>query len=171
MGMPIKEKSLHRCAWCGTEMQRKRYKNGDLEAWTNYEKRKYCDRSCMAAAFDSRESKSTNWVTCHYHARKLKPDGPCERCGSTRSVLVHHRDGDYTNNKIENLERLCKSCHEKEHSKKATCAICGDKAKGLHLCNKHLVRYRKHGNPLYVNGKIEEVESGVIERWVSLLEG
>ena len=39
----------------------------------------------------------------------------CERCGSIRYLLVHHRDRNRKNNKLKNLELLCKSCHQKEH--------------------------------------------------------
>lgn len=39
----------------------------------------------------------------------------CERCGSTRFLVVHHRDHNHYNNDLDNLETLCKSCHQKEH--------------------------------------------------------
>jgi hypothetical protein len=39
----------------------------------------------------------------------------CERCGSCVRVEVHHIDRDVTNNNINNLEVLCRCCHEKEH--------------------------------------------------------
>lgn len=39
----------------------------------------------------------------------------CERCGSTNHLLVHHKDRNRDNNKISNLELLCKSCHQQEH--------------------------------------------------------
>lgn len=39
----------------------------------------------------------------------------CERCGSISHLLVHHKDRDRHNNELDNLELLCKSCHQKEH--------------------------------------------------------
>lgn len=39
----------------------------------------------------------------------------CNRCGSEKNLLVHHQDEDRTNNAIENLEVLCKGCHQKHH--------------------------------------------------------
>lgn len=39
----------------------------------------------------------------------------CGRCGSTKNILAHHRDEDRTNNEIENLEVLCKRCHQEHH--------------------------------------------------------
>lgn len=58
------------------------------------------------------------------------PDGPlryrdfkksaCERCGSKRFLVGHHKDGRglqsrRPNNARSNIETLCKSCHQKEH--------------------------------------------------------
>lgn len=39
----------------------------------------------------------------------------CNRCNSTKFLLVHHKDEDRTNNELKNLEVLCKSCHQKHH--------------------------------------------------------
>lgn len=38
----------------------------------------------------------------------------CQRCGTT-AVLVHHKDEDRDNNDVENLEPLCKRCHQLHH--------------------------------------------------------
>lgn len=46
---------------------------------------------------------------------KVLKDGKCNRCGSARNLLTHHRDRNRHNNKEENLERLCKACHQEEH--------------------------------------------------------
>ncbi len=41
----------------------------------------------------------------------------CERCGSTEwlgeliPLELHHKDGDRTNNSLENIELLCPNCH------------------------------------------------------------
>ncbi len=42
----------------------------------------------------------------------------CERCGSTKNLMVHHKDGNRKNNKPSNLETLCWSCHEKKTDRK-----------------------------------------------------
>ena len=45
----------------------------------------------------------------------------CERCGKdlkdaeSSMVCVHHRDGDRTHNHIDNMELLCKRCHQIHH--------------------------------------------------------
>ena len=48
-----------------------------------------------------------------------KYDNKCSECGwdkinpytNKRPLEVHHKDGDYTNNKEENLQLLCPNCH------------------------------------------------------------
>lgn len=52
-------------------------------------------------------------------AREAKGN-TCERCNivlnfSTRGWCVHHKDHDRTNNKLDNLELLCRRCHALEH--------------------------------------------------------
>lgn len=44
----------------------------------------------------------------------------CTECGSTSSLVVHHKDGngrgcDQPNNCLDNLVTLCRSCHAKAH--------------------------------------------------------
>jgi hypothetical protein len=39
----------------------------------------------------------------------------CNRCGETRWLVVHHRDGTHTNNAPDNLEVLCSPCHSRHH--------------------------------------------------------
>lgn len=41
----------------------------------------------------------------------------CFHCKSEENLEVHHIDFDRTNNQIENLQVLCKSCHKKIHWK------------------------------------------------------
>ena len=52
---------------------------------------------------------------------KLINDPLCERCYPKVIVaeVVHHKDHDQYNNLEENLESLCRDCHEKEHGRKA----------------------------------------------------
>lgn len=37
----------------------------------------------------------------------------CERCGSKNHLETHHKDRNWRNNEVSNLERLCNSCHKK----------------------------------------------------------
>ena len=142
------------CAFCKKPLVRKRYSNGELECWNWYNKRKYCDREYMKAAFRAKPKTGTSWMTVHYHARNLLPDGPCEICGSNKNVDVHNKDGNPQNNNLDNLQRLCRSCHIKAHHPAKHCSICGAKVKAHGYCEKHYIRFKKYGNPFWVNGKV-----------------
>jgi hypothetical protein len=101
----------------------------------------------MIAAFRKKEKHGTSWMTVHYHARNLLPVGSCEICGSEKNVDVHHKNGDPQNNDIQNLQRLCRGCHIKQHRVAKTCSICGEKVKGYGYCEKHYQRFKRWGNP------------------------
>lgn len=107
---------LRHCEHCGAQLERKRLPNGDLEYLIHFNRRKFCGRSCMGAAFDERPVKpDAGWMTAHYHARKICPPGHCSHCGKTGRTDVHHKDENWRNNSPDNLVRLCRSCHLKEH--------------------------------------------------------
>lgn len=58
--------------------------------------------------------------------RKYRVDR-CEKCGAIGGLQRHHRDGDPTNNKQDNISVLCPSCHAQYHLriKEASCVVCG----------------------------------------------
>lgn len=39
----------------------------------------------------------------------------CDHCRSDRNLVIHHKDSDPRNNRFENLQRLCRSCHSSLH--------------------------------------------------------
>lgn len=39
----------------------------------------------------------------------------CNKCQSLENLLVHHKDENRSNNELDNLEILCKRCHQKHH--------------------------------------------------------
>jgi len=41
----------------------------------------------------------------------------CENCGAVDNIVVHHRDDDRSNNRLENLIPLCAKCHGKVHGR------------------------------------------------------
>lgn len=54
---------------------------------------------------------------------KLKQEHSCERCGSDKDLIVHHKvsiacGGTHD---IENLVVLCKNCHRRVHSNRCMC--------------------------------------------------
>jgi len=150
MPMPRKPTPIKHCEHCGTQLERKRIPSGALESLLHFGRRKFCDQKCMGAAFDGRETTGTSWATTHYHARKMVPPGPCSRCGKPDASDVHHEDGNHLNNSRENLSRICRSCHVKEHRPRGSCSVCGGPVKGLGFCEKHYQRFKKHGDPMIV---------------------
>ena len=135
------------CQECGTRLERKPLAAGGLEYLIHFNRRKFCDRRCMASNFDRRHSADVGWSTAHYHARKIVARGPCSRCGKPDAMDVHHQDGNHLNNDPSNLERICRGCHNLAHRQRGSCSICGKPVKGLGFCDKHYQRFKKHGDP------------------------
>lgn len=150
MGMPRKPTPEKYCEFCGKKLERKRYPSGDLECLSVFSRRKFCNQHCMAQAFDQRHSQKVGWSTAHYHARKMILAGSCSHCGKPNARDVHHKDGNHLNNSPENLERICRSCHNRVHRQKSLCRICGKPVKGLGYCEKHYQRFKKYGDPFIV---------------------
>jgi len=150
--MPAHKKPtpLRYCEHCGKKLERKNLPNGDLEYLIHFNKRKFCGRECMAKSFDKRHT-GTSWSREHHEARQIVGPGPCQRCGRPKAKDVHHRNGDWHDNTLSNLERICRSCHLLAHSKRPPCSVCGKPQKGLGYCSKHYQRFKKYGNPLMVN--------------------
>ncbi|CAO4179086.1 HNH endonuclease signature motif containing protein [Methylorubrum populi] len=147
MPMPRKPDPIKHCEHCGKQLARKRLPSGALESLLHFGRRKFCDQDCMAKAFDARPTTGTAWATTHHHSRKLVVPGPCERCGKPDASDVHHRDGNHLNGSPENLERICRSCHIREHRPRGSCSVCGEPVKGLGFCDKHYQRFKKYGDP------------------------
>jgi len=42
----------------------------------------------------------------------------CNNCGTNNDLVVHHINGDRSDNQLENLVPLCNSCHSKLHTSK-----------------------------------------------------
>lgn len=104
-----KEEKPKRCEWCGVTMTRRRY--GDrLEGWSEFQQRKYCSLTCA----NSRKHPA-HWGTYHWRARKLMRD-KCEACGGQTSLQAHHIDQVPANNALENVQTLCKHCHDFWHT-------------------------------------------------------
>lgn len=147
------------CQYCGKFLERKRYPSGDLECWTNFNKRKYCNQTCMAHAMEKDVCK------CVHHSREkahLHIQKQCALCGATGKLHVHHLNGDPTDNTLSNLMTLCPSCHQKAHSpnflgasgQRKRCKFCGKPSVKNGLCYTHLERLRRFGHPLVRKIKI-----------------
>lgn len=154
----------HFCKYCGKELIRKRAENGRLEDFSIFKKRKYCNLDCFNnyrwMTF-SIENHNQDYRPAHSTAKKIAKrflnTECCELCGSTQNIDIHHKDEDYTNNNIDNLQSLCRSCHMKQHKKKGICIICGKPQKGHGYCAKHMQRYKKYNCPFFSKFHTSEI--------------
>lgn len=151
------------CKYCNKKLERKRF-NGRLEDFTVFKKRKYCNRECMKKDYLKIGNYNQTYSNSHTTARNINKlilkKNKCEFCGSKNNLDIHHKDGNWQNNNLDNLICLCRSCHTKleKNKNKKVCIICGKKNKAFGYCNKHYIRYKKYGNPLFVYGKEEVVK-------------
>ena len=167
---PIARKKVkHACKQCSTPLVRKRF-NGRLEDNGRFEKRVFCDRSCMA---DWMEGQIKNLTPQNSRRQSAKTVGQmCEVCQATEtSFHVHHVDENPLNNDPSNLRTLCVSCHSRSHSpnftddgsRRVDCVYCSAPSMKRGLCFAHLSREKRHGHPL---AKMRKVGSD----WVLMLE-
>ena len=97
------------CEFCGDAFARKRFGNR-LEDRNAFLKRKYCSLSCANSKKGELTKHGYSW-----RARKhIKTY--CEACGYSRALHAHHIDQDITNNREENIQTLCKHCHDYWHT-------------------------------------------------------
>lgn len=110
MGRPRKTEQKRYCLHCGRQLTRKYYR-GRLEDMGAFNRRKYCNQACMAAAY-AKDTPSYSALL----KRAIRFRGNCcEVCGGTHMVSSHHIDGNPANNSPENIQTLCGSCHTSHH--------------------------------------------------------
>lgn len=63
--------------------------------------------------------------------KKIALNPNCEFCNSNTEIVVHHKDLDKRNNKIDNFITLCSSCHSKIHNYIRAKEFFGDKINKL----------------------------------------
>lgn len=109
---------VHPCAQCGacvhhTESRTRQSKSGLV----------FCNRRCKEKAqrvggIKAIQPGHYNTGDSAYRVRALGVfGGLCQRCGygtDPRMLDVHHRDGNRSNNRLDNLEVLCVWCHALE---------------------------------------------------------
>lgn len=104
------------CEYCGNKLERKRF-NGRLEDFTVFKNRKYCNRECMKRDYLKIGEHNQSYSNAHTTARKINElilhKEVCELCGSDTNLDIHHIDGNWQNNNLDNLMCLCRSCHTK----------------------------------------------------------
>lgn len=131
------------CDRCGAMFQRKRFTMA-LEDPARFRARRFCSLHCA----NSRGVRSQCSASQHRISQAfVKPQ--CELCGVTQRLHVHHKNEDWKDHRLENLQTLCIRCHLGGHNRKdRKCNLCSGKHKGHGLCLKHFQRWKKYGDPL-----------------------
>lgn len=161
MRKDTKETPVRYCEYCGRKLERNIYPS-KIETLNSFNKRKYCNRICMRKAYLSTGEGNQKYSSAHESARKINDlllnKKTCELCGKSGKMDVHHKDENYKNNEVENLQVLCRSCHMKIHRPKRICKVdgCESKVKGYGYCEKHYQRFKKYGSPNITWGKVLE---------------
>ena len=126
-----RKKTVHVCLCCGKEFEHK--KNSENKYCSNECQAKYQYEQYIERWKNGEESGLSGAYNISKRIRRylLEKNGcKCELCGWGKTnkftgkipLEVHHKDGDYTNNKEENLQLLCPNCHSltetfKSHNK------------------------------------------------------
>lgn len=117
------------CIKCGNVIIKKRkgLKFCSSKCRSAYNAYKWCiktnkfEKPGVGSGGNQEENKNTQYKNGIgiYHKRAFSNKSLiCERCSSTEKLLVHHKDEDRDNNELQNLEILCKSCHQKHHCRR-----------------------------------------------------
>lgn len=109
MGMPLKPVPVKFCETCGVELKRKIF-GKTLEDRAQFMKRKFCSLTCAGYRKRNLTKHGYSW-----RARKYLKDA-CEACGATNMLQAHHVDQNNSNNSGENIQTLCRFCHDFWHS-------------------------------------------------------
>lgn len=103
----IRNKVKVSCINCGEETYKANYtiKRNDFN---------YCGREC----YNSRKTEGLRKIKRHTSFFMNLVENGCE-CGIKEYYLlqVHHKDGDNSNNQLNNFEVVCANCHIKRHLK------------------------------------------------------
>lgn len=155
MGRPRLPDPIKFCEACKKTLKRKMFQSA-IEDRTAFKKRRFCDQKCMAVWMEGRIKVLTPKNSRRQSAKTVQ--AACEYCSHIGRLHVHHVDENPLNNATTNLKTLCNSCHRRSHSpnytgippRKKPCSLCSKPLARRGLCNTHLTRFRKHGDPLLV---------------------
>lgn len=124
----IKKENNNKCINCGCNLSKNAYKFCSNKCRQGYEYKTYIDKWKNGEINGSRGKYSISSHIKHYLFEKY--NSKCQLCGWSKMNIytnkipleIHHIDGNYKNNKEENLQLICPSCHSltetyKSHNK------------------------------------------------------
>jgi hypothetical protein len=158
-------KVIKYCKCCNELLKREIYKNKP-ESMANFLVRKFCSKKCRIL-IKSLPRKKTNKRASNQHAQYiLRSVKECEGCGKINTLLdVHHIDGNDFNNTINNIIKLCRSCHSKQHRTVKKCIICDNRHNDHGYCTTHSYRVRKYGNPYFTLKGLKKINI-LLNSWI-----
>lgn len=129
--MRKKDPKTKNCEQCSGLMIQPRWANGKLDS--TFKSRRFCSIECSRLSRLAMPSQEK--AAGRKRAQRMYKLKPCVKCGTDQSQR-HHKDGNPSNNSVNNIEFLCASCHAAEHiadgswgKKKVlaprNCPICG----------------------------------------------
>lgn len=77
----------------------------------------FYQRTYVRKGYNQRGDKNNNWTGGIGTYRRAVTKSDCIMCGSSKFVVVHHKDLNRYNNDVSNLECMCRSCHTRIHMK------------------------------------------------------
>lgn len=81
-------------------------------------KRKFCCHKCYVDFYKGLHFNMTTGEWSYRNIAFRNFEEKCQMCGKDKNIIVHHKDGSHKNNKIENLQPLCRGCHNIVHDNK-----------------------------------------------------
>lgn len=117
------DKYKFHCACCGKEVitspskrrQRKRFCSMECKTFNSYtEKTRRAQSRAYNKLFRNRKISQRTLRRSIFLVKEIK----CEKCGYMEfdfCLDIHHKDGNCTNNSLENIAILCAFCHRKVH--------------------------------------------------------
>ena len=115
------------CAYCGKEIYRSPSQIKASNTETFFCCREHKDKAQRLESGITEAHPDHYGTGDHYRSYRSKAfrnkETTCEKCERElpKPILhIHHKDGDRTNNEIQNLEVLCPTCHELQHFKEQT---------------------------------------------------
>lgn len=108
------------CLNCNKQLNKNQNKYCSIKCQRQYERENYIDNCNKGTVSGLKKSGSSYKISDNIRTYLLQKTGyKCELCGWDKinpitlkcPLEIHHKDGDKTNNKEENLQVLCPNCH------------------------------------------------------------